>query len=126
MEEHAICHNVKPKECGDWFRQGIVEEFIHREARKMQTQGQTATRNEGAANFRERSWDVHIGERNRRDYPVKTRFLEWQAFTGSQQVGSFGESHPGDFQTPEVNVKPNDLIRGIDAVRSQLPPRSAT
>ena len=64
--------------------------------------------------LRKRSLNVHVGESFGGNYSIETLPLEWQAFTGPEQVSSIWESRPGGSYTVEVEVKSTNLIRSGD------------
>src|ERR1700686_383578 len=92
----------------------------------MQAQRYNAAGNKDAVNFCQRFLNVHIGQRNRRNYPIEAAILEGQPFPCAVQILSVGKSHPGNRQTAFVYVEARDFIGSSHPPCRQVQPRSAT
>jgi hypothetical protein len=114
MEPQTVGHNIEPKERGDRFGEGIVEKFAERETRRMQAERQSSTRNEDAANLRQRSLNVHIRERNHGNHAIESRSLKWQALAGAKLIGAVWKSYLGSSQPRPVDINSRYFLASED------------
>lgn len=126
VEPQTIGHNVETKEHGNWLGESVVKKLAEREARRMQTERQSAARNEDAANFRQRFLNVHVGEGNGGNDAIETLCVEWQTLTGAMLISVLGESQAGGGQPRFVDINSRNFVGSDDAPCSQIESRTAT